>query len=135
MNTNWGRLPPLLLLASLAASASAASSHAKELIESGRDEPDTRFLRQPIADLQKLASANAGFAFKLLKQLAKEQPNTNHFISPFSAASVLQMACNGAAGQTKAEMQAVLGTTGLRPGAVNGGNRHIGKSLNRPEST
>jgi serine protease inhibitor len=30
-------------------------------------------------DQQKLASANTGFAFKLLKQLAKEQPGTNIF--------------------------------------------------------
>ena len=30
-------------------------------------------------DQQKLATANTGFAFKLLKQLAKDQPGTNIF--------------------------------------------------------
>ena len=50
------------------------------------------------ADQQKLASANAGFAFKLLKEISKEQPGTNIFISPHSASTVLQMVCNGARG-------------------------------------
>ena len=70
-------------------------------------------------DQQKLATANTGFAFKLLKQLAKEQPGTNIFISPYGASTVLQMACNGARGQTKTEMQRVLGTTDLVPEALN----------------
>ena len=58
----------------------------------------------------KLASANTGFAFKLLKQLAKEQPARNIFISPLGVSTVLQMVGNGAGGQTKTEMQQVLGT-------------------------
>ena len=41
------------------------------------------------ADQQRLASANVGFAFKLLKQLTKDQPGTNIFISPYSASTVL----------------------------------------------
>src|ERR1035438_8668425 len=56
-------------------------------------------------DQQKLASANISFAFNLLKQIAKDQPGKNIFISPYSASTVLQMACNGAGGQTKTEMQ------------------------------
>ena len=53
------------------------------------------------ADQAKLAAANTGFAFDLLKQIAKEQPDANVFISPFSVSSVLQMVGNGAAGETK----------------------------------
>jgi serpin B len=83
-----------------------------------------------LADQQKLAAANNGFAFKLLKQLAKDQPVVNIFISPYSASTVLQMVGNGAAGQTKAEMQQVLGTTGLSSAAVNGANKDIAQSLN-----
>ena len=64
------------------------------------------------ADQEKLAMANTGFAFDLLKQIAGEQPNANVFISPFSVSSVLQMVANGAAGDTKTEMQRVLKTTG-----------------------
>jgi serine protease inhibitor len=82
------------------------------------------------ADQQKLASANNGFAFRLLKQLAKDQPGANIFISPYSASTVLQMVCNGAGGQTRAEMQQVLGTTGLLPDALNGANKDFDKSLN-----
>jgi len=81
-------------------------------------------------DQQKLASANIGFAFKLLKQLAKDQPGTNIFISPYSASTVLQMACNGAGGQTKTEMQQVLGTTGLAAEAVNAANKDCDRALN-----
>ena len=39
---------------------------------------------------QELASANAGFAFNLLQQLATEQPGTNIFISPYSVSTVLR---------------------------------------------
>jgi serpin B len=82
------------------------------------------------ADHQKLASANIGFAFKLLRQLVKDQPGTNIFISPYSASTVLQMACNGAGGQTKTEMQQVLATTGLAAEAVNAANKDCAQSLN-----
>lgn len=77
-----------------------------------------------------LASANNSFAFKLLKQLAKDQPGTNIFISPFSVSTVMQMLCNGAGGQTRVEMQQVLGTTGLLPDALNEANKAIDTSLN-----
>ncbi|MFO1476818.1 MAG: serpin family protein [Verrucomicrobiota bacterium] len=82
------------------------------------------------ADQQKLAAANNSFAFKLLKQLAKDQPGTNIFISPFSASTALQMVCNGAGGQTLAEMQRVLGTAGMQPKAVNEASYVINESLN-----
>jgi serpin B len=82
------------------------------------------------ADQQKLAVADAGFAFKLLKEISKEQPRSNVFISPFSASAALQMVCNGAKGQTRLEVQRVLGTTALPPELVNGANRDFDKSLN-----
>ena len=83
-----------------------------------------------LTDAQALAAANNGFAFKLLKQLAKDQPVTNIFISPYSASTVLQMVGNGAVGQTKTEMQLVLGTAGLPDAVVNEANKEIGQSLN-----
>src|SRR5450759_3946202 len=72
---------------------------------------------------QQLAAANNGFALKLLKQLAKDHPVANIFISPYSASTVLQIVGNGASGRTKAEMQQVLETTGLSSAAVNGANK------------
>jgi serpin B len=83
-----------------------------------------------LTDQQALAAANNGFAFKLLKQLAKDQPVTNIFISPYSVSTILEMVGNGAAGQTKTEMQQVLGTMGLSSAAVNGANKDIAQSLN-----
>jgi len=79
---------------------------------------------------QKLAVAENGFAFKLLKQIASEQPAANIFISPYSAATVLQMVGTGAAGQTRAGMQQVLGTAGLSSETVGVANRDIAQSLN-----
>ena len=77
-----------------------------------------------------LAAANTGFAFDLLKQIVKEQPDTNVFISPFSVSTVLQMVGNGAAGETRAEMQRVLQTGGLTAKALNGAESDLNQSLN-----
>jgi len=82
------------------------------------------------ADQEKLASANTGFAFDLLKQITREQPGTNVFISPFSVSTVLQMVGNGAAGDTKAEMQRVLKTTGLPAETLNAACKNLNQSLN-----
>jgi serine protease inhibitor len=83
-----------------------------------------------LADDLSLVTANNGFGFKLLAQLAKDQPAENIFISPYSAATVLQMVDNGAGGQTKAEMQRVLGTGNLADADVNAANKSVAESLN-----
>jgi serpin B len=81
-------------------------------------------------DQEKLASANTGFAFDLLKQITREQPGTNVFISPFSVSTALQMVGNGAAGETKAEMQRVLKTAGLPAETLNAACKDLNQSLN-----
>jgi serine protease inhibitor len=60
-----------------------------------------------------VAQANNEFGFKLARELAKAQPGQNVCISPFSLASVLQLVRNGAAGETKSELDNVLETRGL----------------------
>src|SRR5271170_7206225 len=80
---------------------------------------------------QPLAAADNAFGFELLKHLAEVQPATNIFISPYSAATVLEMVENGAAGKTKAEMQQVLGTTGLAPDGVNAAHKDVAESLEK----
>ena len=82
------------------------------------------------AGQEKLASANTGFAFDLLKQITREQPGTNVFISPFSVSTVLQMVANGAVGDTRAEMQRVLKTTGLPAETLNAACKDLNQSLN-----
>ncbi|MGA3285430.1 MAG: serpin family protein [Verrucomicrobiota bacterium] len=82
------------------------------------------------ADQAKLAAANTGFAFDLLKQIVRGQPDTNVFISPFSVSSVLQMAGNGAAGETRTEMQRALKTGGLPTASLNAAYKDLNQSLN-----
>jgi len=84
----------------------------------------------PEAERQKVAVANVGFGFKLLREVVKGEQGRNVFISPYGASSVLQMACTGAAGQTKVEMERVLGTAGLATDVVNGANRDFDRMLN-----
>jgi serine protease inhibitor len=80
-------------------------------------------------DREKLASANTGFAFRLLDRLAVEKPDANIFISPYSVSSVLQMVDNGAAGQTKKEMEQVLGTSGWKTQTLNEAYKDLDQSL------
>ena len=67
----------------------------------------------PILFRDQLASANTGFAFKLLGEINRAQPDTNIFISPYSVSSVLQMVGNGAGGKTRDELQHVLGLSSI----------------------
>src|SRR5437588_12348470 len=64
------------------------------------------------AEIQTLSSGNNGFAFSLVKELEKEKPGENIFISPYSISTALQMVRAGSAGETKAEMDRVLGVEG-----------------------
>ena len=81
------------------------------------------------AALTKVAAANNEFAFHLLRRLAAEQPAKNLFISPYSAATALQMTANGAHGVTKQEMQQVLHTAGLSDETINTGNKSCAELL------
>jgi serine protease inhibitor len=82
------------------------------------------------ASLAKLAAANNAFAFKLLKELNAENQAGNLFVSPYSAATALQMAANGAGGPTKMEMQKVLETSGLAPDVLNAASEAAAEVLN-----
>ena len=86
------------------------------------------------SDLAKLAAANNTFAFKLLKQLSGQQSGASIFVSPYSAATALQMAAIGAAGQTKKEMQQVLETSDFSTTALNEASKAAVSLLN-PKDT
>lgn len=86
-------------------------------------------LGAPSPDAQKLAAADCSFSFRLLKELNREQPAQNIFVSPYSASTALQMVCNGAGGRTKAEMAQVLGIANLPQDTINSGTLEIQKSL------
>jgi serine protease inhibitor len=78
---------------------------------------------QAATPTQQLAAANASFAFKLLQQLAADQPGANIFISPYSVSTAFQMVSTGAAGTTRTQMQQVLGTIDMEQAALNGANK------------
>ena len=81
------------------------------------------------SDQAKLVSADTGFAFSLLKELVKEQPANNVFISPYSISTVLQMMCNGAGSTTRDQMAQVLGTGGLEAAALNQAYKDLNTSV------
>ena len=81
------------------------------------------------ADQQNLVTANNVFAFDLAGQVLKLQPDANVFLSPFSVSSALQMVENGAAGQTKAEMEQVLHTADLPSAVVNPAFKELNQQL------
>jgi serine protease inhibitor len=85
-------------------------------------------------DQQQLASANTEFGFRLLKELTREQPHANIFISPYSVSSVLQMVSTGARGQTQKELRQVLGTKGLTPEGINAAYEGLSQSIRSAQS-
>jgi serine protease inhibitor len=76
-----------------------------------------------------VAVSDSAFSFNLLRQLAEDHPASNISISPYSAATVLEMVGNGAVGRTLAEMQQVLGTSGLAAANVNAAHKNIAAAL------
>lgn len=70
----------------------------------------------------KIISANNNFGFNLFKSLAKKSPNNNIFISPISINLALELAYNGANGETQKAMAKVLGLEGIDLDTVNQSN-------------
>lgn len=62
---------------------------------------------------------NNDFAFDLFKATYKNEDKTNLFVSPLSVDMALGMTWNGAAGETKTEMQAALRNQGYTPEDIN----------------
>jgi serpin B len=87
------------------------------------------FSRAVETNVAQLATANNTFAFRLLTQLTAKSPGTNIFVSPYSAATALQMALNGAAGETKTEMQNALATSDISLQQLNAANQAAAKLI------
>lgn len=86
------------------------------------------------SSLSELAHANNTFAFKLLKQLSVEQPQASILVSPYSAATALQLVARGAAGRTLREMQQALEISDLSTDALNAATKAATEGLN-PKDT
>ncbi|MDR0892100.1 MAG: serpin family protein [Mediterranea sp.] len=68
---------------------------------------------------QTLAEGSNTFAFELFKEVVKEDKKANTFLSPLSASYALNMASNGAVGNTLTEMQTALSLAGHTQSEIN----------------
>jgi serine protease inhibitor len=79
-----------------------------------------------------VAAADNAFGFRLLNAVQKTIPSGNVVLSPVSAALDLSMVLNGAGGQTRQEMLAVLSLSGSELGAINAANAQLIKVIRTP---
>lgn len=80
-------------------------------------------------NLINLSEADNSFAFDLLRQIDSAQPAQNIFISPYSAATALEMLDNGATGKTKTEIEHVLKTDRFPTNTLNQSALELTQSL------
>lgn len=66
-----------------------------------------------------VVDGSSKFAFDIFKAINNEDASENIFISPLSISTALTMTYNGAKGDTKADMEKVLGYTGIDSALVN----------------
>lgn len=71
------------------------------------------------AGLEKRVAQDNEFAFDLFKNTIEDSGETNVFVSPLSVSIALGMAWNGAAGDTKTEMETALKMSGLSVADIN----------------
>lgn len=77
-----------VILCALAGNVCADKSLAQQ---DGGGPPMFEVFGGPPPEQAQLAGANARFGFKLLKELVKDRPGNNVFISPYGASTLLQM--------------------------------------------
>lgn len=77
-----------------------------------------------------LISSGNSFAFRLFKSVLNASPeDENIIISPLSVSVALSMTLNGASGQTREDMLATLGISGLSDDEINEAYRDLVKAL------
>jgi len=64
-----------------------------------------------------------------MKQVVGERPNDNVFISPHSVSAALQMVWQGAAGETKTEMDQALALSNFKPEAAGAAYKELDASI------
>jgi serine protease inhibitor len=79
-----------------------------------------------------VADADNAFGFRLLDAVQKTTPGGNVVLSPVSAALNLSMVLNGAAGETKQEIQAALSLSGSDIDALNAANAELVHTIRTP---
>ena len=79
------------------------------------------------APVSEAAEAQTAFALNLVQQAYQSDPQQNVLLSPYSAMQALAMAANGAANQTRTEMEQTLG--GIPLDSLNASLRDLRKTL------
>ena len=69
--------------------------------------------KEKVPSLQKIVTSQTEFGFKLFKEIAKKDYGKNIFLSPYSIATALTIAYNGADGETKKAMAKTLEIQGM----------------------
>ncbi|HUP01448.1 MAG TPA: serpin family protein [Gemmatimonadota bacterium] len=87
----------------------------------GGELPDIDLTPQEVA----LIEASNTFAFDAFRELSAAEATTNVFISPLSISMALGMTMNGAAGETREEMEATLGFSALTLEEINAAYRAV----------
>jgi serpin B len=110
---------PVRRLAPLAATLLAACA------ESTAPHPIDSLPRDLTASEQQVIAASNSFAFDLLREVGREEPGGNLFLSPLSASMALGMTMNGARGSTFEAMRSTLGFAGMDQEAINASYRGL----------
>jgi serine protease inhibitor len=80
----------------------------------GQAEPELKSLPRALSVAEtQVIQANNSFAFDILRETIRHQPDANTFLSPLSASMALGMTMNGARGATLDGMRAALGFEGM----------------------
>jgi serine protease inhibitor len=106
----------LLVLAALATAVTctkAAPARAPTPAPNSTREPIQQLPRALTANEHALIARSNAFAFSLFHQVASQQPDSNIFMSPFSASMALEMAATGARGKTLAALRSTLGVKSI----------------------
>ena len=91
----------------------------------GPVEPITELPRSLSVHEQAVVEAGNRFAVDLLRQVHEAAPDSTVFLSPLSASMALGMTMNGAAGDTRSQMQEMLGFGELSAEEINGAYRDL----------
>ncbi|HMQ48319.1 MAG TPA: serpin family protein [Saprospiraceae bacterium] len=76
-------------------------------------------------DACEVNAASTAFGLNIFRELHKEDPDNNIFISPLSISTALSMTVNGAAGDTRSAMMQVLEQQNIDLNAVNQGYQQL----------
>ena len=120
-------------ITALASAASCLAAFTSPAASPGQEKPADGKSQSQTVRSSRITSTHA-FAFNLLGALAKEQPGGNVFISPYSISAALQIVGNGAEGETRKEMDDVLGRADIPAKDASMAFRQLSASLKQASS-